>query len=104
MVGEENRHNIEIATEVWELYLEGHTQASISRQLGIHKTEVNYIMKYTSASMYFDSMKVRGFYERLLLLEALYKKAQKENSALQKQLEYEKLPWWKKLSSKDTSQ
>lgn len=93
----EKRENIEKATEVWRLYIQGNTQASIARELNIHRTEVSYIIKYTTSQMYFDSEEFKSFEERYLEMKELEPKIIKAYKSMKNKLEYERLPWWKKI-------
>jgi hypothetical protein len=96
-VTNEKKENIEKATEVWRLYIQGNSQASIARELNIHRTEVSYIIKYTTSQMYFDSEEFKSFEEELFELRDFEKKAIKYFKSMKRKLEYAQLPWWKKL-------
>lgn len=91
------RKNIKIAEQVWNLYLEENTMASIARKLAIHRTEVSYIIKYTTAQMYLDSNKIKCFYKELFNLRDLKKRAIRINKSLKYRLQEAEKPWWEKL-------
>jgi len=89
--------NIEKATEVWRLYIQEKSMASIARELEIHRTEVSYIIKYTTAQMYLDHDEFKKFEDELFELREFKPRAIKAYKSMKNKLEYERLSWWQKL-------
>jgi len=120
-MNDKKAQNIQKAKLAWEIYLskEEISMADIAKKVGIkNRSEISNIIKYTTAQMYLDTFEFKNFEDELFGLRKFTKEAtfinrsqqktidglrnkidilEEENSLLEEELEFERLPWWEKI-------